>query len=369
LKVLYFIDNLDSGGTQRQLVLLLNHLDPARVDATLCTYQPERDFFRSELNEEIVRVVSIPKSRRLQPRFVASLVRFLRRERFDVVHSFLRSSNVWGCLAGRLAGIPAVLVSERRARFGLSTADRWVTPWVHRLADHVALNSAAARERLLAAWKLPKAKTTVIYNGIPELGPVGPPPGDGFVLTMIATFAPNKNHLALVRAFDAAYPTLPRPCALRLVGNEGDGAVRSEIEQFVAGRPCASAIEFLGRRHDIAGLLQASHALVLPSFSEAFPNVLIEALLCERPVLASRVDEHPFIVGDDERGRLFDPAKPASLEAAIRALAETGREERARMGRRGREWARARFSVPRMVEETVQLYEQLLERHRKGREN
>jgi glycosyltransferase involved in cell wall biosynthesis len=178
---------------------------------------------------------------------------------------------------------------------------------------------------------------------------------------MAATFAANKNHRCVVEAFDRAWADLPRPAVLQFAGNEEDGSIRRELERYLAGRPCAEAVRFFGRRDDIEQLFSSSHAVVLASFNEAFPNVLLEAMLCGRPVLASRVCEHPEIVGSaGERGWLFDPRRPEELAAAMVELGRMGEEDRMRMGARGRQWAQDNFSVARMVDETIAVYRRML---------
>jgi glycosyltransferase involved in cell wall biosynthesis len=363
IDVLYFIDNLDSGGTQRQLTLLLSNLDPSTVRATLCTYQPERDFFARRINPGSVRLVEIPKKGKMAPGFAIRLVRFIRRERFDLIHSFLRSSNFWGCLGGRLAGSTRILASERRANFGETLIDAIVSPIVLRMAHHVATNSRVANERLVRAFGIPEEKTTVIYNGIPTIDAEGEPPATGVILSMAATFAPNKNQRCVVEAFMQAYAQLPQPAVLQLMGNEGDGRMRRELEGLIRGRPCESAVRFLGRRSDVLGLFSRSHGVVLASFNEAFPNVLLESMLCGCPVLASNVCENPWIVGErGERGWLFDPHRPDELAAAMVELARMQPEARARIGTACRHWVRDNFSAEKMVSETVQLYRRLLGR-------
>jgi glycosyltransferase involved in cell wall biosynthesis len=92
------------------------------------------------------------------------------------------------------------------------------------------------------------------------------------------------------------------------------------------------------------------HLLVHPSLYEGLPNVVCEALAAGRPVLASRVCEHPRLIGPaGERGRLFRPDDPAELACAIESVAAQSVGDWIAMTGRCKEFAQAELAVDRMV--------------------
>ena len=108
-----------------------------------------------------------------------------------------------------------------------------------------------------------------------------------------------------------------------------------------------------GRVPDVAAWLRRADLLVHPVRWEGFGLALLEAMLASLPVVATRVSSIPEIVLDGETGLLVPPDDPAALAAAVnRVLADPSD-----FGERGRARARAEFSVARMAERTLAVYE------------
>jgi len=97
-----------------------------------------------------------------------------------------------------------------------------------------------------------------------------------------------------------------------------------------------------------------------PIYPDALPGVVYEAMACGRPVIASRIGGIPEIVSHGETGILVEPGNPTALAAAIISLLED-EGKRAQLGKRGRQVAKARFSIERYVGEVEGLYRELLE--------
>lgn len=148
----------------------------------------------------------------------------------------------------------------------------------------------------------------------------------------VGRLSPEKGHMGL---FQAIRNLAAKGHALRLI-LVGDGPQRALLEAAAADMGLADRIEFLGARDEPATLKAISRAdvLVLPSFMEGLPIVLMEAMALHVPVIASRVAGIPELVIDGETGLLFDPANWDGLEEAVARLAEDAelREQLARNG-------------------------------------
>src|SRR5690606_21739605 len=101
-----------------------------------------------------------------------------------------------------------------------------------------------------------------------------------------------------------------------------DEAAKAEVDAALAAEGVADRWRWLGRREDVPELMRAHDALVHPAFFEGLPNAVCEALASGLPVLASRVCDHPRLVGED-RGLLFDPGSPEDIAAALERFAAT----------------------------------------------
>jgi glycosyltransferase involved in cell wall biosynthesis len=135
----------------------------------------------------------------------------------------------------------------------------------------------------------------------------------------VGRLSPEKGHIGL---FQAVQRLAARGVTLHLT-LVGDGPMRAQLEEATAQMGLADRIEFLGARDEPATLEAIAQAdmLVLPSFMEGLPIVLMEAMALHVPVIASRVAGIPELVIDGETGLLFDPANWDGLADALARLA------------------------------------------------
>jgi glycosyltransferase involved in cell wall biosynthesis len=186
-------------------------------------------------------------------------------------------------------------------------------------------------------------------------------------LTLLAVGrqSPHKNWRRIVEALAIArdrHGVVARvdmlgPCE-NLWGREAEycRAVRDDLRRL----DLEASWSWLGKRGDVPAHLAAHHALVHPSHSEGLPNVVCEALACGRPVLVSRVLDHPRLVQEGETGFLFDPARPEELAEAIARLARLPDDELLRMGRAARAFAEQNLSLARMADDYERLFGEVL---------
>ena len=118
-------------------------------------------------------------------------------------------------------------------------------------------------------------------------------------------------------------------------------------------------VEWWGHREDIPAILTGAQVVVLPSYTEGLPKILLEAGACARAVVASSNAGCREIVRDGENGFLVPPKDTEALAGAITVLLQDA-ELRERMGRRGRDIVMNEFSAGRVVRETLLVYDELL---------
>jgi len=123
----------------------------------------------------------------------------------------------------------------------------------------------------------------------------------------------------------------------------------------------AGIIEWWGQHEDMPQVFAQAHIVCLPSYREGLPKVLIEAAACGRPIVATDVPGCREIVRHNENGLLIPAKDPQALAVALNRLLNDA-ELRESMGKRGRAMVEAEFSTEYVVEQTLQLYKELLER-------
>jgi glycosyltransferase involved in cell wall biosynthesis len=172
------------------------------------------------------------------------------------------------------------------------------------------------------------------------------------VLVAVARLEPQKGLDVALRALAA----LPPEAVLVVLG---EGPQRAELEVLAAQLGVTERVRFPGRVGDVAALLRAAELLVHPARWEGFGLALLEAMLCGKPIVASRVSSIPELVADGETGILVPPDDPAALATAVGILLED-RTQATAMGEAGLVRAQQRFSVARMAERTVEVYRRAL---------
>jgi glycosyltransferase involved in cell wall biosynthesis len=171
----------------------------------------------------------------------------------------------------------------------------------------------------------------------------------------VAAFTPDKGQASLVHALTAVRGSIPE-CQLLLAG---EGPCRAEVESLAATNGLKNAVHFVGYVDDIDRVYEAVDVFAFPAQAEALGTALLLAMSYDLPVVALARGGVPEAVEDGRNGLLVQSLEGGALAGAIvRLLSEP--DEALRLGQRARETICERYSVDRMVETTIGLYEELI---------
>lgn len=300
------------------------------------------------------------------------IAKLIREFRPDILHAHTATPDGYaGLLLKRRFGVPLV-VSLRGSDVNVYPyRDRWTYRLTREVISKADRITAVSKALKVSAERIAKPKNdiTVIYTGcdlkqfsfneearisfrkrlnIPLEAPV---------LIFVGHVLRAKGVFELLDAFLLVHREQPN-LHLLVVG-EGE-----DLKTLMA-KPNAARVSrwvhFLGARpHDeIPGWLSAADILVLPSWREGLPNVVIEAMACERPVVATRVGGIPEAVVDGESGILVQKGNVRALAEAIALLVKSG-TLRENMGKRGRLVVEEKFTWEKNAEKTVAVYREAL---------
>jgi L-malate glycosyltransferase len=248
-------------------------------------------------------------------------------------------------------GIPVVVTFHNMWHGGpLTYPLRLLAP---RAAAAIAVSSAVGNR--LAAWGIRPRRLAVIPNGLDVCAfPPGPgrAPGQPFTVLFAGRLTEEKG----IRVLLQTARLLPAALDLRLLV-AGDGPLREEVER--EGSAAGSRLQYLGHQDDMLPVYRQADLVVMPSLSEGLPMTALEAMASGVPVVASRVGGLPEVVVEGETGLLVEPNDPAALGRALEALAADP-ERAASMGAAGRRRVEAEFTLDRMMERLVQVYQDVL---------
>ena len=170
-RVLFLIDELDIGGTEQQLLELVRRLDRQKYLPMVCCFRPGR--IADEIAASGVRMFRLRKRAKIDPRLIYALWRLMRRERIDLIQTYLFTANTWGRLAAILAGVPLIVSSERNVDIWEKPYTRLIARCLNRWTHGTIANSRAVKDYLVRKG-LTATQVQVIYNGV-DLGRFAPP--------------------------------------------------------------------------------------------------------------------------------------------------------------------------------------------------
>lgn len=378
MKILHIITGLGVGGSERALYRLVTADTSNSHQIVVLT-----DF---GLQAEHFGAAGIPVHRLGMPRGhltmrgLMTLVRLLCGIRPDVVQTWMYHADLVGGLAARLSGFPVVVWGIRASdshEHPSGASSRGLVWLCARLSGVVPVRIvfvSRAGAEVHARLGYRAAKSLVIPNGYdtrvlrpdPQAGQrqraAWSVPSDTRVIGMVARWDPLKDHATLLAALRVLRARHEANWAAVLVGAEMTGDNEALVRMVdESGMP--GVLRLLGPAADIHAAMNALDVHVLSSKSEAFPNVLAEAMACGTPCVTTDVGDAGVIVG--ATGWIVPPGDPDALaEALSAALAEMA--DRATWGRR-RDACRARivetFSLERMAADFNRLWQEAAHTH------
>ena len=300
------------------------------------------------------------------------LVRILREQRIDLVHTHRYKDTVLGLIAARIAGVPYAV----RTMHGLREP---MTGWAHlKFGVYEALEKVALRccaDQVIAVSKdmagilrrsgYPADRITHIHNGIDlnavrslrrrqdirrELGV----DSETYLIGAVGRLSPVKGHANFLRAARLVLHKQPRAKFLIV----GDGPLSAELQATAGALRIDGACLFVGHRTDVRDLLPAMNVFVLPSLSEGIPMALLEAMALGVPVVATAVGGVPEVVRHRVNGLLVHSGDDRALADACVALT-FDRDLAERLSANGRRTIEEAFSGTRSCEALTRVYQEV----------
>ena len=373
INILYVITQLELGGAQGQLLSLIRHLDKERYNFFLFTAQ------EGLLIEEALSLGGLTcyRSRHLKRpinfaedlQAMIEIVRFIKKNKIDIVHTHSSKAGILGRWAGALT----------KAKIVIHTVHGWSfndfqKPFLKKLylelerlsakfTDKIIVVSNHDRQKGLNHKIGSEEKYSLLRYGIDraqfgrrdpsirkELGI-----GDGeMVIGTVACFKPQKALEDFVQFAFLASRVLPQAKFLMV----GDGVLRKKIEKLIAKFNLTSRFILTGWRRDIPRVLSAIDVFVLTSLWEGLPIAVLEAMVSQVPVVATHTGGISEIIVEGETGFLVPCHDvPSMLKKACVFLRDASLKER--ITRAARQIVNEKFDTETMVKSHEDLYQKL----------
>jgi glycosyltransferase involved in cell wall biosynthesis len=362
MKILCVIDSLCFGGAQKQLVELAIAFKGKGHEVSFLTYH-HIPFFNPAVEEQEIPIYCID-----EPNYLKRLIkmrRFIRKGNYQAVLSFLEGAN----FISEFAGFPYrrwnLVVGERSANPKILQSIKLVFyRWFHFFATYVVANSHSNMHLVRSANPLlPKSKCQIIYNTVDfnRFIPISDfeyRRNNKLSIVIAARIQYEKNFTGLLKALSLLDKEELRKIKIDWYGEydqqpHANALLKESLKQL---DNCGfdNIISFHKVTHNICKVIQEADAIGLFSFYEGFPNVICEAMACEKPVICTKVSDVSNFLSH-EPDLLCDPLNPHSIKESLRYLIHLDNDKLREIGKKNRVIALEKFEKETIVYDYLSL--------------
>lgn len=369
IKILHIITSLGVGGAEKQLSQLVIGSDNNHYQHSVVTLT-NNIVYKNELDQKNIKIYALNfRSKWKVIIEFFKLMKIIRKEKPNVIQTWLYHADLIGFLAGKLCGIKTILWNVRCSDMNFKKYSNY-TKYVLKLCsllsnfpNRVVVNSKMGLEEhqrqgyKTKKWELiPNGINTNVYKysvdakkSVRNLLKIS---DDAVLIGMIGRFDPMKDHATFLKSAETIAEKYSNVYFL-LAGKDV-----TEENKFLTSALTKTNLKnkfyFLGLRSDIPYLLSSLDVLVLPSaFGEGFPNIVGEAMACEIPCVVTDVGDSANLV--QNFGKVIPPMNVQSLTKALTEMINLSAEERRKIGKMAREHIVKHYAH----EATIQRYENL----------
>lgn len=282
--------------------------------------------------------------------------KFLKKEKPDVLHASGAEANFFGFFAGKLAGVPKIIVEE----IGIpkhSQKAKHIFQYIFRNADWAVGESREVVKYISSQFGLQSSKTKVIYNfGIfnYDLSTIKTEnKNNEFRMLMISRLEPVKNIEGMINVVKQLKNKTDLNLRLIIAGSgQSELALKQKVNDF----DMENQVTFLGFINDPYRYLLNADLYILNSHSEGFSNSLVEAMYSKTPSLSTAVGAAPEIIEDGKNGFIVPPDDEEALYEKIKAIVALPKEKLDKIGLAGHEKIVRNFSLENHVNELMKIY-------------
>jgi len=362
----FFIPHLHGGGMERVTVSLIKGLVVRGFAVDLVLVNRGEGAYQKEIPQEC-RIIDLGARRALTS--ISPFIRYLKRERPEVLITALTHVNVAALVARALSRVQVPLIVTEHSTFSAShpyaerqSTARFLPPlmrWLYPKADFIVGVSQGVVEDLKKVLRFDSEKFRVIYNPIVDEGllkkaeePLDHPwfrEGEPPVILAAGRLHISKDFPTLLRAFALVRKQIPARLVIL-----GEGEKRKELEDLARKLGIREDLDLPGFVENPYKYMKRATVFVLSSQWEGLPTVLVEAMACGCPVVSTDCPSGPReILKDGEYGILVPPKDPEGLARGILQVLENPgfREELSEKGKK----RSLDFTVDRAVEEYIKL--------------
>jgi len=332
INILYCVEYLNSGGTEKQLISLINEINKEKYSPHLCCLK-KTAIGKSRKKEalELFDKIECPKINLdfISFRYASSwfdlikLIKFIKRNEIDIIQTYFQDPVIIGFLAAKFADVKYLIACFRDMGFWRNRkADLIMSPIYKHFSFYIA-NSFSVKEVFKKAYNLDGNKMIIIPNGIDfeKYSPKNRVKKIDLSTIKIGIVANYNRKVKRVDVFLRAAEIISQHLNNAVFTLAGEGEHRSDLVQLTKELRIENNVKLLGKVEDIPGLLSSIDIGVNSSDSEGFSNSILEFMASGVPVVATDVGGNREIIQDGYNGFLIPPGDYSALASKVILLA------------------------------------------------
>lgn len=367
MKIIYILDQLFKAGTQNHVCQVATRLHKLGHDIMVICLE-EKGVQAEDLESIGIPVIALHTKAIYHPTSLIKqwqLIGILKREKPDVVQTFLLKANLMGVIAAKVAKVPTILSTRRSLGYDFKKRHYMLLNLVTPFTSAILTNSEAIREVTIEKEKVEKEKVMTIYNGIdPDRFriPVNESikkklniPLNAPVIGIVANIRPVKGMEYLLIAM-AKVVRYHRNARLIVVGNpQRNSNYFQDLQYLLEQLQIRENVIFLENCRRIPEVLSIFDLAILSSISEGFSNTVLEYMSAKKTIIATRVGGNKEAITEGISGILVEPKDPCEMADQIVRLLEE-KEYAKLLAINAGERVRRKFSFNGMIQEYLRTY-------------
>lgn len=347
--ILHLLNYPGQGGSEKYI---LDIIDGLKADYRFSFAYSQEGPLLAQLRRRNIKLYSIPMRNPLDWKAAKQLAQLCREQDIQVIHAHYLRENLIALMSKRF-GNPAQIIWTYHVNVPMSLPIRLLNRMVTKQNKQVIAVSHFMKGELMKRGVSPD-KITVVYNGctLPQPTSIIERPEQTFIFGVVARLSAEKGHAFLLDALASLHASIPAGWKCWIIG---DGPDREVLQQQAKELGIADHLLFWGHQKEIVNYYAAIDCIIIPSENESLSYTAIEALIMQKPVIATNVGGIPEVIHHGITGTLVEYGDVEDLAMQMAAVISEP-EVYQRIAENGARWVEEQFSSAQMLEKLKQIY-------------
>jgi len=373
IKIMYLTTSPQMGGAEKQLFELSRRINKDDFEVLVCTLKSEGGNLLQKLQKEGITTKTIELNDKKDFKKVIELFKIIKEFKPDILQSFLFFDNILARIFGRILKVPVIISGQRNVETKRSFKRNFLDKITINLAHYIISNSEAGKKLIINRERFNPSKIFVCPNGIDfknvvklreeqkqEIKDYYKIKDNQFIIGFVGYLTEQKGVENLLKAVSLIQNELKNKIKVLIIG---DGDKKEELEKMSKELKIDAKVHFFGFQKNGFRFISMFDIFVLPSLWEGQPNVLLEAMAYEVPIISTRVGGVDEMIEDRRNGILVDAGNAYQIAGSINMICND-HQLRKNLSKKGLEVVQ-RYNVSKMVSKFEGLYKQFIKDCRK----